>query len=280
VTVVLVESGVLLILNVGRERIMKKLTSMFLAGVVSIGSMGNVLADKMPDHFLQAENFSGTIAFTSNYAFRGTSFSNNDAALQASIDWGYGPWFVGTWGTNTTSLDDDGLGANLEVDFYGGWADALGGFDLMVMPLVYTYPGQEDDDSRNDLTFELWTSIGRGIENVPGSPYISVAFNYSPEFFDGGDEAFYIKPSIAFTLPYGLGLDFAYGYQDVGGVASATNKGNEFFADDYEHIEVGVTKSVIGFDFDARYHDNLDEDVIGSGFALDNRFVFTLSRSF
>ena len=256
---------------------MKKITGVLLA---SLMTMGNVLAEEGAGP-LDAGNFSATTTFTTNYTFRGTTFSGEEPALQGSLDWGYGSWFAGMWGTSTDNSNQDntftkvGIGGELEIDYYAGWADALGGFDLMVMSLVYTFPGQDGAGSRNDFTFELWTSAGRGFENIPGSPYVNVAFNYSPEYFDGGGDAYYIKPSIAFSLPRGFGIDFAYGYQDVGGVGT-----NEFFADDYGHIEVGLTKSVVGFDLDLRYHDNLDGSTIGDGFALDQEVVFTISRSF
>ncbi|EGH00181.1 hypothetical protein imdm_1706 [gamma proteobacterium IMCC2047] len=80
---------------------------------------------------------------------------------------------------------------------------------------------------------------------------------------------------VAFALPGGWGLDFLYGDQDVGGTAS-----NDFFVDDYSHVQVGVTKSAAGFDFDIRYHDNDDASTIGKGFAKDSEVEFTVSRSF
>ncbi len=250
---------------------MKKFTKILLAGVVSVFSMGSVSVAADP---FAAENFSATLTLTTDYTFRGTTFSDRDPAIQGSFDWGYGAWFVGAWGTSTNPTDDNGIGGTLEVDYYAGWAATVGDFDVMIMPLLYTFPGQKGSEARDDTTFELWTSIGRGLEGLPGEPYVNLEFNYSSEYFDNGDNAYYIRPSVAFTLPQGFGLDFGYGYQDVGGVG-----GNDFFPDDYGHIDVGITKSVLGFDLDIRYHDNFDADVIGDGFALEDVFVFTVSRS-
>ena len=84
---------------------------------------------------------------------------------------------------------------------------------------------------------------------------------------------------MAFSLPEGFGIDFLYGDQDVGGKG-----GNGFFADDYTHWNVGVTKSAAGFDFDVRYHDNEDLRKINAGgaidFASDGDLVLSVSRSF
>ncbi len=255
---------------------MKKLTNVFLAATLLTGGIGSAVAGD--SEFFAADNFSATLTLTTDYTFRGTTFSAGDPAIQGSFDWGHGPWFFGVWGTSLQPQDnDDGVGGTLELDIYGGWADTLGGVDLMVMPLLYTFPGQDGDSARDDTTFELWTSIGHGFEGLPGSPYINVAFNWAPdEYFENGDDAYYIKPSIALSLPYGFGLDFAYGYQDIG-------DGNDFFGDDYSHIEVGLSTSALGFDFDLRYHDNLDEDDLDNidpGFPLENEVVFSVSRSF
>ncbi len=258
---------------------MKKIKSIFIAGLISIGGIGSASAED--GSVFAAENFSATLTFTTDYTFRGTTFSVQEPAIQGSFDWAYGPFFAGMWGTSLDNQNQDkgfakiAGGGELEIDYYVGWADTLGGVDLMIMPLIYTFPGQDSPNARDDFTFELWTSIGRGFEYFPGSPYVSVAFNYSPEYFDNGENAYYVKPSIAFALPHDFGIDFAYGYQDVDGVG-----GNDFFPDDYAHIEIGLSKSALGFDFDLRYHDNLDASTIGANFALDQEVVFSVSRSF
>ncbi len=222
-----------------------------------------------------AENFSSTLTFTTDYTFRGTTFSDNDPAIQGSFDWGNGPWFAGAWATSTNATDADTVSGTMEIDYYFGWADNVGGIDLMVMPLWYTFPGQDTGASRDDTTFELWTSAGMGFDNLPGTPYVTLSANWSDAYFDNGDDALYTTIAVAFALPEGFGIDFLYGHQDVGGKGE-----NDFFADDYSHWNVGVTKSAAGFDFDVRYHDNKDESTIGKGFAKDGEVEFTVSRSF
>jgi len=253
------------------------------------------------DDKFAAENFSANFTITSDYTFRGTTFSNDDVTIQGGFDWGSGSWFAGTWASSQVDLDlnpDLELasgGSTVELDFYFGWADNVGGVDLMVMPLWYTYPGQEGgaDGTRDDFTFELWTSAGFGFDNLPGTPYVTLTANYSPEFFDTnavdefGDKfveddaeaALYTAINVAFALPNGFGIDFTYGHQDVGGAGE-----NDFFGDDYSHVEVGLTKSWAGFDFDVRYHDNRDAEDLdawaGYKFAKDGETEFSVSRSF
>jgi len=244
------------------------------------------------DDMFAAENFSANFTITTDYTFRGTSFSNEDVAIQGGFDWGNGAWFAGTWASSQIDLESfdpagtGGGGTTVELDYYFGWADNVGGVDLMVMPLWYTYPGAEDQTgARDDFTFELWTSAGMGFDNLPGTPYVTLVANYSPEFFDSkfisgdADSALYTSINVAFALPSGWGIDFTYGHQDVGGKLS-----NDFFGDDFSHTEIGLTKSAAGFDFDVRYHDNSEVDDLNAwavaDFAKDGDIEFSVSRSF
>lgn len=262
------------------EEIMKKLFKLFLVSLVLVANIGVAKAEE--SGFLAAENFSATLTFTTDYTFRGTTFSHNKPAIQGSFDWAYGSWFAGAWATSLDPQDDDALGGTMEIDYYFGWGDTVAGIDVVIFPLVYTFPGQYGDGARNDTTFELWTSFGRGFENVNFSPYINLEFNWSPKYFGGGESSFYIRPSIALSLPRGFGLDFGYAYQDVGGAgggASGNGSGNELFEDNYSHIDVGITNSFKGFDLDVRYHDNLDDDIIVV-YGIDSQVEFSISRSF
>lgn len=239
-------------------------------GAALLAGSGAAVADSP----FAAENFSSTLTFTTDYTFRGVSFSEDDPAIQGSFDWGYGPWFAGAWASSTTPYSSSGIGGTMEIDYYFGWADNVGGIDLMVMPLWYTFPGQSG--SRDDTTFELWTSAGFGFDSLPGTPYVTLSANWSDEYFDNGDDSLYLSIAVAFALPGGWGLDFLYGDQDVGGAGE-----NDFFADDYSHWNVGLTKSAAGFDFDVRYHDNDDASKLGDdAFAKDGEVEFTVSRSF
>ena len=88
------------------------------------------------------------------------------------------------------------------------------------------------------------------------------------------------------TLPYGFGFDFKYGWQDVEGdkttPAGWNGPGTEGF--DYTNWNIGLTKDVVGFGLDLRYHDTEEDDdhvaYWGTDDQIDARLVFTISRSF
>ena len=227
------------------------------------------------------KNFSAKLIFSSNFVFRGTSFSGNEPTIQGSFDWAHGNWFAGVFGASLDNQNQDdefnkvGIGGEMEIDFYLGYAASTNGFDWTIMPVIYTYPGQDGKGARDDTTFELLTSIAYKFENTAMSPSVKFEFDWSPEYFDNADASFYYRGSVSLTLPEEFGLDFGYGYTDIG-------ETNDFFVVSYSHWDVGLTKSALGFDFDLRYHDtsSSDEAALGVGFALDSEIVVTISRSF
>jgi len=226
-------------------------------GAALLAGSGAALADNP----LAAENFSSTLTYTSDYTFRGATASGGNAAMQGSFDWGQGAFFAGVWGSNT----DTGEGANLEVDVYFGWADNVAGFDLMVMPIWYTYPDTSESFKGDFETFEIWTSAGMGFDNVPGTPYVTLGLDFSNDYFSLGNSV-HATLNTAFTFG-DFGIDATYGNLEMDD------------ADNYSYYNVGVSTSAAGFGFDLRYHDTSDEAKIGS-LALDSEAVFTVSRSF
>jgi len=76
----------------------------------------------------QAEEFSlgGTATFTTDYIFRGISNTNQNPAVQASLDATYGIFYAGIWGSNVDfggSVPPGPVGidlATVEIDYYAG----------------------------------------------------------------------------------------------------------------------------------------------------------------
>lgn len=62
-------------------------------------------------------SFSGNLALTSDYLFRGLSQTWGEPALQGGFDWNAGRFHVGTWASNVSRNNYPGGG--IEVDLYG-----------------------------------------------------------------------------------------------------------------------------------------------------------------
>ena len=214
------------------------------------------------------ENFSNTITLTSDYVFRGQSFTSQDPAIQGSFDWGMGSWYAGVWGSNIELPS-----SSLELDYYIGYANSTaGGLDYDLMLIYYNFPSAEDSDAELDQ-LELWGTFGHAV----GSAYLGLFVAYTPDFTLEDGDGFYVKGSLALSLPNDMGIDFGVGYQDVDGDKTVPDGFS------YTHWEVGLTKSVGGFDLDLRYH-NADEseleDYWGGDDNINGRVAFSISRSF
>ena len=68
-------------------------------------------------------NLSSTVTLSSNYLFNGITLTEDDPALQPSLDWvSDSGWYVGTWGSNVSFVEN----TDREIDFYTGYYTDLG----------------------------------------------------------------------------------------------------------------------------------------------------------
>lgn len=201
-----------------------------------------------------------TISGTSDYVFRGVSFNDEDPAFQPSINFGYGIWYAGIWGSNIT-----GDFAPWETDFYAGVKPVLGPvtFDLGVV--YYTYFGGEDD--LDYVEFKVGAS-GSPVENLT----VGGTFWYTPDQLPNFAETYTIEGTAGYTLP-AVGI-FTPTVSGLLGYSEAPN-GDDFTGlgvDSYTYWNVGLALAVEKFTFDFRYWDTDIDDG-----AANERFVFTTS---
>ncbi|MDD9863296.1 MAG: TorF family putative porin [Gammaproteobacteria bacterium] len=258
----------------------KRIRAILLGGLLTVlgGHAPGVLAQTP----LDAENFSGTVTMTTDYVYRGISFSSQNPAIQGSADWAYGSWFAGIWGT---SVDEAGVDLTSEFDFYFGFASSTAGFDWYIQPIYYHYPNADEDAYGDPDMFEIWLHASQVVAEAPGAPTVDLLYGYTPDYFYESGSGHYIRGGVAFDLGGGIGVDFGWGYQTVKG------EHDTFWPNvndpEYAHWDVGVTGAIADFDLDLRYHDTNQETgdaFIAGGFSTEanteSRIVFTISRSF
>ena len=225
--------------------------------------------DKQSDH-----EFGATIAFTTNYMFRGITQTDNKPAGQGEINYAYNPlgFYAFIWGSNVDFNDGD---TNIEIDYGFGFAGEFSsklGWDVGF--LYYNYPDSSIEPNYDYL--ELYVGISYTLENLPMSPSVGGKFSYSPDYFGEDGDAIYIEGDISFNLPYDIALAFHVGYLDVDGEDTTGPAGYDFA--DYS---VGLSKEIFGLDADLTYTNTADqEDACGSGNWCDGHVIFSLSKSF
>jgi uncharacterized protein (TIGR02001 family) len=196
-------------------------------------------------------SFSGNIAVTNDYVFRGFTQSNEDFAVQGGVHLGHASGFyIGTWASNVEFGDTD---TTVEIDFYGGFAGTFANsiFSYDIGAIYYMYPG---DLSGSDYAY--WEFYG-DLSVDMGWVIASTGIVYSPDFFSGTGDAIHIPLRLGASLPldssdYRLRLSGQIGYNRYIG-SSATWDG---FTQHYLNWNIGMTVSITDwFDVDLRYHD-------------------------
>jgi uncharacterized protein (TIGR02001 family) len=235
-----------------------------------------------------AEEFSGNVALTTDYRFRGISQGDRSPAIQGGFDLETeSGFYVGTWASNVTFS-----AAAIEVDIYGGFGgEIVEGTSYDVGVAYYAYPESDSVDldgiSNRDLDYlELYGSVSFGDATL--------GMQYSPDYFYETDTYFYLYGDYSFALAENWSLDLHYGLnifdsEEVGadfgiGQCFTTNAGGECTSgteDTYSDWSIGVSTSAAGLDFGLQYIDtDLDDrDCFGGTKLCDATAVFTVSKS-
>jgi uncharacterized protein (TIGR02001 family) len=225
--------------------------------------MGLAVAAQAQDKKL---NLSATATFTTDYIFRGVSFSDENPAVQPSINATYGMFYAGMWGSNWAGGD------NIEIDYYAGIMPKWKNFTFDIGGLYYTYPGANSIDY-----FELKT----GVKWSGGNWTLGVTNYWSPDVNQTLGEGNATEGSIGYAFQSKLfnffspSISGGFGYQSF-----------EILADDYTYWNAGLT---LGFmerwSADIRYWDTDYNEAECFGFSggfgnCDERVVGTISATF
>lgn len=210
---------------------------------------------------VSATSLSSSFTLASDYLFDGVSQTQNDPALQASLDWSHDSgFFLGTWASNVDFAPGDP--ANVEIDFYGGYATEYdSGWGWTTGVYHYSYTGAPSSYDYTEfsagLTFPTTTTLQAWVTDDDAL----------------GGEAWRVKAKHSFALPNDFSLDLEATRTEYDGT----------LLDDYTHGQIGVSREFGAFNAYLGYSDtNLADDsrVAGNGDSVaDGRLVFLLSTT-
>ncbi|NIT57697.1 MAG: hypothetical protein GWN00_16140, partial [Aliifodinibius sp.] len=154
------------------------------------------------------------VALSTDYRFRGISQTSEDPALSGGFDYSYTPigFYAGVWASNLDFNVPDPDPADLEIDFYGGFAGELSnGIGWDVGGLYYMYPGSDTGPGVADYDyFEAYFALSYSFEMFD----VGGGVNYSPDYFFESDDATYVYGDVSVGLPVaGLTLSGHVGHQ-------------------------------------------------------------------
>lgn len=139
---------------------------------------------------------SGGATLVSDYRFRGVSFTEEDIAIQGTINISHSSGFyVGTW---ASSLEDSALYGHTEVDFYAGYTTEIAsGTSIDVGLLYYYYPNGQSIAGNSDY-FEPYASISTTLG--PASVKVGAAYAWSQSAL-GNDDNIYLYTDLGIGIP-------------------------------------------------------------------------------
>lgn len=210
--------------------------------------------------------FTGNVALTTDYTFRGISQTNNGPAIQGGFDYSYDLFYAGVWASNIDFGLDDG---STEVDLYAGVKPVAGPVTFDLGAIGYFYPNATDDGGELDYV-EAYAKAS--ISPAEGAS-LGAALFYSPEFTGELGSGIYAEVNGSYAFNESFSVSGLYGYQQAEDADYSLSAGQK---DNYSTWNLGGTYSAYGFGFDLRY---VDTDIKDVSFAKE-RVVFSIKRSF
>jgi uncharacterized protein (TIGR02001 family) len=242
---------------------LKTLSALTLAATTTLATT-SVMAWESEDG---QHSTSASVALSSDYRFRGISFSDNKPAVSGSLDYGHASGaYAGIW---MTSNSFEG-----ETNIYGGYASEFGdtGISYDVGALRYIFPGNEEFNNN-----EFYASVGYS--------YFTLGYAFDPDW-EGNDEAAnYFSLGFDYALPSDFGFSASVGYTDFSSdledVVGAGESG-------YTDFSIGLSKNFVGFDWSLAYIGTSEsgEDIYAGAYggldksSTDDTVVLSVGKSF
>ena len=203
----------------------------------------------------------GNAGLFSSYRFRGIDQTFGEPALQGGVDYSHASGiYLGNWNSNVQT-GAGYPGANLEMDFYGGWKKSWGDWGLDVGFIYYYYPGSDAGPTIAFSPAHNRTGVvhSGSVDNkelyVGGSwKFLSLKYYHSTDDYfstPGTKNSHYLDFGASYDLGNGWGINGHIGRLKFKSVANG----------DYTDWKIGVTKDIGGWVFGAAYVDtNADGD--------------------
>ncbi|AAZ26358.1 TorF family putative porin [Colwellia psychrerythraea] len=212
-----------------------------------------------------AAEVSGSVSFTNDYRFRGISQTAGDAAVQGSLDVSFeNGVYAGVWGSNVDFGDE----ANLEVDYYVGYAGSITEELVYDATLFYfQYPGY----GAADIDF-FEVDFGLHYKDI------SLLYNVSNDYLNSSESAHNVALDYSLAITEDINLDLHAGYS-FGDYWDGIRDFN-----DYQDYSIGLSSSFAGIDVSIAYlmntMDTKAEEISHGEFSNDDTVLFTVSRTF
>jgi uncharacterized protein (TIGR02001 family) len=218
--------------------------------------------------------FSGGVALTSDYRFRGVSQSDNNPAVQGWVQYDHASGaFANLW-LSTIDLNDEAFyDSSVEIDLTAGYNFKLGENTGATVKAVY-YWYADADTPAGAPDYDYW-EFAVGANHDYGKLSVHTELAYSPDFFAESGDAWALSGGASYPITDSF-LFF------TGGLTASANLGHQWLeiAPDYLYYDIGLSTSWKNISLDLRWVDNdLSNTECGLD-VCDGGVVVTVSAAF
>jgi len=211
-----------------------------------------------------AADASAYVALTTDYVFRGVTYSDGHPAAQVGGDVAFESGiYLGAWVSTVDIESGQTINRDLEADFYVGysypWSDTV---TLGANVVAYTFPNAKGPVDYDYIEYSV---------SINYDDQLWAEYAYAPDLYsidaNGHNYAIFAELPLAAEFALGAGIGF-YDLSDLSG-------------SDYTYWELGVGRSFGQLGVDLRYHDASDwvprwsnSDRVGARIVLSAEFRF------
>jgi uncharacterized protein (TIGR02001 family) len=191
-----------------------------------------------------ASPVTGNVTLASEYRFRGIDQTFGKPAIQGGFDYAHSSGFyVGNWNSNVNQFAGY-PGANIEMDFYGGYKKAFGDFGLDVGAIYYYYPGSDASllGAANPHTSKTNSGTVHNTEFYVGGSWKWLSLKWFHAISD-----YFMLPDTKGTnyLDFSANYDLGRGWGIVGHVGKLNV--HNYSEANYTDYKLGITKDWTGW---------------------------------
>ena len=186
----------------------------------------------------RAATVSGYGALTTDYVFRGVTYSDGHGAIQAAVDFDFDSGFyAGIWASSVDLSGAPTHQRDLQINYYGGFdyqwrRNWIVGANVV----AYTFP-----DTKGGVDYDFFEySV---IANYDDRAWLE--YSWSPDLSHTGADTHNLELYAEWPLPAGVILGLGAGFYDT----------SELTGIGYGYWQAGVTRAFGIVDLDLRFHD-------------------------
>lgn len=185
-----------------------------------------------------AADVTGYLVLTTDYVFRGVTYSDGHAAVQAGADIALDSGlYFGIWGSSVDISGGPARHRDRQLNYYIGYSrDLRSAWSIGANAVAYTFPGTEGDVDYDSLEYSI-------VANYDDRVWLE--YSYSPDLFHSGRHTHNVDLYTELLLPAKLALGTGAGYYDVSDLSGSG----------YSYWQLGLTRSFGRIEIDLRYHD-------------------------